>query len=602
MSGTINLKSASPDIIEKLRETRWKCRTDLKFLCNFVLGMPDVSEDVHRPVLDHLQQFPLPPREDWDKYDRIEKGRWEYTPFRDIMDLEGKRRMLLLDSRGFLKSSINCVAHTIQWIINYPDIAIMIMQANGDKANMVVSEIKQHFVGNDKFRALFPELCPTKRVWEWGRQDSFTVEDKRFGNPRGGLKQHKEPTVMATSIERGLSGIHVDVIKCSDIVDPGNINGEGLQTVKKNFFLARNLLVAPQYWIDVEGTRYHFDDLYGRIIDMEAQKPAELQEWKLFIRGATKRDWGGKPERFDSMDFLMKPEKIDKNGYAESRWPERFSNRLLHTMKLDDPLGYATQQQQDPRPGGIALFPVDHQFPKWISPKDFVNHIRVSHYEISVDTAETTGKRSDYTSMVVGAWSNSGKCYIVEIVHGRFLPSELIDKLVALAKKYQSRLRAVKIEETGFVRGLMPALRRVMDTTGLIIPIDTIKRDNQEAKVERIANTLQPWYTRGDVVFVDGMPNGMAPEDFEVYWTKTKNHLLRELREFPSGKHDDILDSISDLFQNKEWFGREQARHFAGRQVDLAFGALLGVLSPEQEAAYGVEPAQPPLEGLHGVY
>lgn len=552
--------------------------------------MPDVSEEVHRPVLDHLQQFPAPESDEIaEKHDFIVNGRWEYAPLRDIMDLEGKRRMLLLDSRGFLKSSINCIAHSIQWILNYPDIAIMIMQANGDKANLVVSEMKQHFQGNEKLRAIFPELCPQKRVWEWGRQDSFTVEDKRFAKPRGGLKQHKEPTVMATSIERGLSGIHVDVIKCSDIVDPGNINGEGLQTVKKNFFLARNLLVAPQYWIDVEGTRYHFDDLYGRIIDMEADKPEHLREWRFFIRGATKRDWGGSPETFNSMDFLTKPEVLDSEGYPVSRWPSRFANKYLHMMKLDDPLGYATQQQQDPRPGGIALFPVDHQFPKWISAKDFVQHIRVSHYEISIDTAETTGKRSDYTSIAVGAWSSSGKCYVVEIVHGRFMPSEIVEKITALAKKYKTRLRAIKIEETGFVRGMMPALRRYMDTSGIFLPIDRIKRDNQEAKVERIANTLQPWYVRGDLIFVDNLPE------------KTKSHLLRELREFPAGKNDDILDSISDLFQNKEWFGREAARGYAGHQLNLAMAEMLGVLTLEQESLVGSsDPATP--AGMHGVY
>jgi len=598
---TINLKSAPPELIQDILEARWKCRTDLKFLCNQILGMKDVSEEVHRPVLNHLQQFPLPPKEDFAKYDRLQNGRWEYTPYKDITTLDGKRRMLLLDSRGFLKSSINCIAHSIQWIINYPDIAIMIMQANGDKANMVVSEIKQHFIGNDRFRALFPELCPQKRVWEWGRADSFTVEDKRFGKPRGGVNQHKEPTVMAASIERGLSGIHVDVIKCSDIVDPGNINGEGLQTVKKNFFLAQNLLVAPQYYIDVEGTRYHFDDLYGRIIEMELEKPPELREWKIFVRGATKRDWGGKEEKFDSMDFLTKPEIIGPDGYPQSRWPERFSNKHLYTMKLNDPLGYSTQQQQDPRPGGIALFPVDHQYPKWIKPADFINHIRVSHYEISIDTAETTGKRSDYTSMAVGAWSSNGKCYIVEIVHGRFLPSELVDKIIALGRKYATRLRAIKIEETGFVRGLMPALRREMDTRGLFLPIDLIKRDNQEAKVERIANTLQPWYVRGDLIFVDGMPNGMDPDKFEEYWQKTKNHLLRELKDFPAGKNDDILDSISDLFQNKTWFGRESARGFAPQQQNLAFGKMLGILSPEQEALVEDEPVGD-ISGMHGVY
>lgn len=601
----ISLRSASPALIEQLREARWRCRYDLKYLCNNILGMPDVSEDLHRPVIDHLQQFPAPRNsEEAKKHDELTNNGWEYTPLRDIMDLEGKRRMLLLDSRGFLKSSINCVAHTVQWIINYPDIAIMVMQSNSEKANLVVGEIKQTFTTNEKFRALFPEFCPTKRVWEWGRADSFTVENKRFSKPRGGIRQHKEPTVLAASIERGMAGIHVDVIKCSDIVEPSNINGEGLETVKKNLSMAKNLLVAPQYWIDVEGTRYHFDDAYGDIVEKEGLKKESLREWKFFIRGATKRDWGGQPERFDSMDFLMKPELLGPDGYAVSRWPTRFPSAYLESMKIDNPLTYATQQQQDPRPGGVALFPVNHEYPKWITVKDFIQNIRVSSYDISIDTAETTGKRSDYTAITVGAWSASGKCYIVEIKHGRFTPLQVIDHIVALAKKYKSRLGRVKIEQTGFVRGLMPGLRREMDLQGLWIPVEEIKRDTQEAKVERIANTLQPWYMRGDIIFVGD--TSVAEDDplhqREGIPKKTKNFLLKELHDFPAGKNDDILDSLSDLFQGKKWFGRESARHFAGRELNLAGKKLLGILSMEEEAYLGIEQTGGAPVGQFGVY
>lgn len=598
----VNLKVASPELIDQLREVRWKCRTDLKFLCNYVLGMPDVSEELHRPVLDHLQQFPVPTPEQAIEHDKVVNGHWEYTPIRNLMDLEGKRRMLLLDSRGFLKSSINCKAHTIQWIINYPDIAIMVMQSNSDKANLVVSDIKSVFQANERFRAIFPEFCPTKRVWEWGRADSFTVMNRRYSNPRGGVQEHKEPTVMASSIEKGQSGIHVDVIKCSDIVEPSNINGEGLEMVRKNFFLAQNLLVAPQYWIDVEGTRYHFHDLYGKIIEMEEKKPEDLKEWKIFVRGATKRDWGGKPETFTSMEFLMKPEILDKNGFPESRWPSRFPNKYLWNMRQNDPLGYSTQQQQDPRPGGVEIFPVNHQFPRTIEPKTFVQNVRISHIDISVDTAETTGKRSDYTAIVVAGWSSAGKCYIMEIVHGRFMPSEIVDKIVKLCQKYKNRLGRVKIEETGFVRGLMPALRRGMDLGGIHIPVETIKRDNQEGKIERIANTLQPWYMSGDLIFVNGISDGRPPEQWKEYWKRTWDHLLKELREFPAGKNDDILDAISDLFQGKTWFGREQARGFAGQQMDLAMAKLLGVLTDNQAAILGESPSGVPKSGAYGIY
>lgn len=834
MSG-INLKNASPEVEEQLREARWRCRTDLIFLCNYVLGYNDVTEELHGPVVDILQKFPLPPIEKRRECDKLVNGVWQYTPAQNIEDLEGKRRMLLLDSRGFLKTTINCIAHSIQWLLNYPDMAIMIVQSNSDKAEMILSEIKAKFQANERFRALFPEYCPQKRINDWGRRDRITVECKRLSNPRGGVHEHKEESIITASIERGMAGVHVDLIKFSDVVDVSNINAEGIKTVISNFALMQNLLVGPLYWIDVEGTRYNHGDLYGNIIETEEKLPPELKEWKIFVRGATVRDWGDQPEQFTMESVMLKPEKLDEKGYPVSRWPKRWPNKKLAAIKADNPwmynctpgwtkilmadlseksisdirvgdrvIGFAPnennrlslkvttvkaigvqpasqvnkvtltsgetvfctpdhlwfagrkngvlryreaevgktlkqiyprnanqgdpltwayfagifdgeghcsrkngvisisqsksanpdvharmhqvlqdlqfetychrrndkgehdqwvllggratalkilhncnpaksdrlrnlfwnncgnaihaelevekiepysvedvyfletetgnyvsqgfaskncQQQNNPSAGdGTQTFPVNHQFPKWISPQDFVRNVRVSSYEISIDTAETTGKRSDFTSIAVGAWASNGRCYVVEIVHGRFLPSDILNHVVALCNKYRTRLGKVKIEETGFVRGLMPSIRRIMDKNGIYIPIDTIKRDTQEGKNERISNTLQPWYINGDLVFVDDLP------------VNTKAQLIRELREFPNGKNDDILDSISDLFQNRSWFGRTSARGFAGMQKNLAFDQMLGILSIEDEALIGESAGVFDPNSVTGVY
>ena len=575
MSG-INLKNASPDVEEQLREARWRCRTDLIFLCNYVLGYNDVTEELHGPVVANLQPFPLPPIEKRRECDRLINGVWHFTPAQNIEDLEGKRRMLLLDSRGFLKTTINCIAHTIQWLLNYPDMSVMIVQSNSDKAEMILSEIKAKFQANERFRALFPEFCPQKRINDWGRRDRMTVECKRLSNPRGGVHEHKEESIITASIERGMAGVHVDLIKFSDVVDVSNINTEGIKTVISNFALMQNLLVGPLYWIDVEGTRYNHGDLYGSIIENEEKLPAELKEWKIFVRGATFRDWGDKPEQFTMDSVMLKPEKLDEKGYPVSRWPKRWPNKKLAAIKADNPWIYNCQQQNNPSAGdGVQTFPVNHQYPKWISPQDFVRNVRVSSYEISIDTAETTGKRADYTAIVVGAWASNGKCYVIEVVHGRFLPSDILSHVVKLCNKYRTRLGKVKIEETGFVRGLMPSLRRIMDTNGIHIPVDTIKRDTQEGKNERISNTLQPWYAAGDLIFVDDLPQN------------TKAQLIRELREFPNGKNDDILDAVSDLFQNRNWFGRNAARGFAGMQKNIAWERMLGILSFEDQALYG---------------
>jgi hypothetical protein len=174
----INLKKCSDTQLWELRMARWKARTDLGWLCRNILGFehvtdlnsyPNKLEDgpdgpLHQPIIDILQKFPTPTQDQFYKHDIPSGNTWLYTPILPITKLPDLRRTLILDPRGFLKTTINVVGHTIQWILNYPDIAIMIIQSNGDKANDFLNKIKKHFQGNEKFRRLFPEHCPSESI------------------------------------------------------------------------------------------------------------------------------------------------------------------------------------------------------------------------------------------------------------------------------------------------------------------------------------------------------------------------------------------------------------------------------------------------------
>lgn len=563
--------------INNLRMMRWKARTDLGWLCREILNYPDVSDIHHGPLLDMLQKFPVPDKEQFVNHDIPTKDGWVYYPLEKITRLPGKRRRLILDFRGSLKTTINAQAHTIQWIINYPDCAIQIIQSNLEKAEMIIGEIKRHFQTNPRFRTLFPEHCPTKNVDDFGTKSRFTTR------ARGRTVTRKEDTVMASSIDAGTSGIHCDVLKFSDIVEPSNTGTiEQMLSVIKSFNMSENLLVGPNYWMDVEGTRYNYSDAYGNIIDKEKELPEHLRRWQIYIRGCYVKDTGDKPPQYSSEELDL-PDKLDAEGHRILTWEDTergFTLDQFESKRFTDPYIFSCQQQNQPQGGidGREIFPVTDTLPAKIKRKDFQQNVRVAYYEAIIDTAETKTERSNYSCISIVAFASDGRVYVNEIIHDKLLPNELVAKIIDLINPkrtpfvYGPRLRTIKIEETAFTRGLGVALEQHMHMKGDYLPIEYLKRDNQISKIERIQNTLQPYYMAKRIIFLD---------DIDCW-----DFVIKELKQFPKSINDDILDTLADVFQNKEWLGREVPKYTPEQARSRATERWLGIDAPDDPDDY----------------
>jgi predicted phage terminase large subunit-like protein len=577
-------KKYSAEEIDSWRRARWRARTDLLFLCQRILGYEDVEEGVHGPIIQALQQFQKPTREQYYNNDIWTGSTWEYRPICPKLELKGKRRVLILDPRGHLKTTINAQAHVIQWLLNYPDTAIAIFQSNIEKAEMILGEIKKHFQFNEKFRALFPEHCPQKKILDWGTKGAFTTEARPASVTR------KEPSVMALSIEKGTAGLHFDVMKFSDIVEPENVKTpERRKGIIDSFYMALELLVSPAYWVDVEGTRYDFGDLYGRLINqwLNERQSGISPEYKIHIRGVYKKKTpDGSPEKFDPTELNL-PYLLDENKKRIPWWPvdrrgqERFTLERLELDEKRDPYIFACQKLNNPKGGadGREIFPVNDVFPPKISQENFKKNVRVAYRTVSIDTAQTKNVRSNYTAIVVAAWDSYGRMYVEDIIHGKFLPHELIEKIWYVWHTYKPRV--IKIEKTAFVDGLMVGISRDMDTKGIYLPIELIPVDNQQRKIDRIQNTLEPYYNQGIIRFVIPRDPPLTERDKEH--KRAYLHCLEELRTFPRPDTDDIIDALADQFQGKDWFGRELARPTPEQEKVLLWNKFLKTEDPFQE-------------------
>jgi len=545
--------------IDKIRMLRWKARTDVLFLANEILDYKQVEANFHGPIIDLLQKFPKPNYKQHLEHDEWDGKQFKYKPLVKMMALEGKRRSLLLWPRSTFKTTINVQTHVIQWLLNYPNAAIAVFQSNTEKAEMLLQEIKRHFQFNSKLRELFPEYCPPERkAADFGTSSKFTLPCRTEGR--------REPSVMCLTIEKGTAGVHFDVMKFTDIVEPENVKTkERIVSVKKAFYMAEPLLVTPNHWIDVEGTRYHHEDLYGELMDywFKQKERGEEPSYKVAVSSCFARKFpDGKP--FYTPESLSLPFDKDVYGKPIPVWPvdiegaPRLSYNNLMELKERDPYIFATQYLNSPQggAGGLIIFEVNDSYPKKISTSNFYQNVNVVYRVLTVDTAETKGQTSNRSALVIGAFDEANRCYVEDIVADKWLPDELIMNIVNMVRKYNPQ--TVFIEKTSFVNGLIISLTAALQRAGLYNPIELVARHGQK-KIERIQNTLQPWYNSGNLRFV-------LKEEFEVNsptrggigsdaWKLT----LKELESFPAGS-DDILDALSDLFTGKEYFGRLRGR------------------------------------------
>ncbi len=497
-------------VIDEAFESRQAARTDLFFLMNDILGYKDVNRAVHGPVVDQLQQF----KGGTDRFDQ-NTGRFQYTPFVDLWYLEGPRSRLILDPRGHLKTTCISIAHKIQWILNYPDIRILITTATSNLAEKILRELKGHFQVNETFRHFFPDFCPpAAKTADFGNLESFTVPNRR--------KVQKEPTVSTSSIGKSVTGSHFEVLACSDMVD--EINSQtpgGIRSVIDHFahmdpLLERSDVPPHSGWIDMEGTRYDFGDLYGTVIDSQEQTPDE-EKWVISVRSA-------------EVDAAKK----------QTLWPARYPWTVLKAMEARmGPQIYSAQMLNRPVPASGGLATLEDLVGIWLPRRDVTAMLPSLTLHCTVDLAAMDEKRAggDFIVLTVAGFDRDGRMVIVDIRRGHFTDTETIEQFYLLARLYPALLD-FKVEKEAYWRTLAPFLKREQIKKGFLPPIIDIKRDNNRSKQQRIKG-LQPWFKAQLIRFAADLP--------------CRTDLFNEILRFPSqGVHDDILDTIADQLQNRD--------------------------------------------------
>lgn len=392
---------------------------------------------------------------------------------------------LILVPRGHLKSTVVTVGHVIGLLTRNPDLRILITNALSENSRGFLREIKTNFEKSERFRYLFGEYVSPDRKWT-----ELQIEVAQR------TKVLKEPSVQATSVDKSVVSQHYDVIIADDIVNRETISTRDQRN--KSAMYVKDLfdLLEPKGTMIVIGTRWHFDDVYGRLIDRN-----DNGDWRVFHRTCWK-DYRLKipifPEKFsaETLDKLRR----EKGSYE-------FSSQYLNTPVDDEMAEFRSE---------------------WITKFDY-DELAQKPYDVyvSVDPAlSQDNDRSDYSGFVVNAVTSSGRWHILEAYRRRVNPTSLIDEMFSLKRRYGDTLKAMGVEKTAFLVGLKPTIemREQSENVRLNIVEVSPARRNKEDRIR----ALIPLFERGD-----------------IHISYRSQELEDEIRTFPRSKTDDVLDALA---------------------------------------------------------
>lgn len=281
-------------------------------------------------------------------------------------------------------------------------------------------------------------------------------------------------------------------------------------------FLTR---LAPGGAVIVMATRWHEDDLTGRLLKNERDKWTVLNLPALAIEG-----------------------DVMGRGADEALWPERFDAAALHERRdALGPYGWTSLYQQDPKPseGGILK-------KAWFAPyvRTIPETVRIVRYW---DLAMSSKTGADYTVGLKMALGKDGQHYIIDIVREQVELSDLT-KLLA---------DVMLADGVGVMQGLESAgyMTRAIQAV---------------AKDPRLAKHIIKGYPAHNDKLTRVLPfaSRAALSLIRVKAERWADAYIDELAAFPNGAHDDQVDASSGAW---DMINEEPRKAPSGGSVPWAY-------------------------------
>lgn len=359
---------------------------------------------------------------------------------------------------------------------------------------------------NDDFISGFSNQC-RNTIQE--RRDLFTINLNKSKNTStefwvDGFKGY----IKAAGLQGTITGKRGDWIIVDDPVKGfEDANSPTIrEKIWKGFQSNVKTRMMPDTRVLVIMTRWHEDDLAGRILQHEGEQWTELRL----------------PAICDS--------EYDPLGreIGQALWQDMFSKEFLINQKYDS-YTWNSLYQQKPSPEGDGLFKPGmfryydrHENHLLLGKDNKIVDINSLSIHMSADLAITGKQNSDYTVFLVYSVTKDNDIIVLDMYREQVEASKHRDILTQYYQKWKPTL--IKVESVQYQASLVQTL--VNDG----LPVKGVKPDKD--KFSR-ALPLASKFEHGKVYF---------PKPVTCTWV---NDIETELMQFPNGKHDDIVDTLA---------------------------------------------------------
>lgn len=428
-------------------------------------------------------------------------------------------------------------------------------------SNLAVKQLKfiKDIITSDVYALHWPDMVHPDE----GKREKWTEREVSVDHPLRKKEFIRDPTIFTAGLTTNIVGMHCDIAILDDVVVDKNAYIEEMREKVKDQYSALASIEGVNAREIVVGTRYHPNDLYADLQQLETSEHDDL---------------GNVISTKPLFNVKEYPVENVGDGTGEFLWPRQqrtdgkwygFDARILAEKreKYINKVHFRAQYYNDPHDVDSApidrsqfqYYDRDHLFYKggrWFFKGNPLNVMA------AIDFAYSQSEKADWTSIVVVGADGYLNYYVLDI--DRFKTKKISDYYQRILKLYEKwgfrKIRAeVTAAQTVVVNDLKENYIRPM---GLSLSIDEFRPSRwQGSKEERILATLEPKY---------------ANKQMYHYIGGNCQHLEEELI-FANPAHDDVKDALAscvDMLTAPVNLFRHQASTRPSLEYNSRFGGV----------------------------